>query len=433
MAVPGEELSGPFAVAFSLRITNPNCAASAISVSQAEIDSIQATICSPIEAELGCAITAIDTGSVLIAGLATFGSAEAAAAGEVVLGGLGLSVTSSTAPPTTTTEMATTTTPQPTATSTLPTTTLTDTSPMCGSPIGSTAQVVLGNASQSSDRIDDGRNVASKAIDGDTNPAFGGLSLTHTKFENRPTWRADAVGIEGEAIEFTVDRVSVYSRIDECCRNRIDGAIVSLYLNGVIVATEVTPSNSWANFTSSASFCGVIADSVQVSLPGTQYLSLAEVEIFENTAEACGKSTARIPLWDAEQSSLFNPINIASKAIDGNKDGRYSVASVSHTQQDEQPFWRAKFAARLLAYTLENVVLYARTDCCTERTNGAEVRLYLNNEIVATAIAPSNSWVTFNSGVSFCGVVCDSVEVILPGEQILSLAEVVVFAKKPTA
>ena len=47
------------------------------------------------------------------------------------------------------------------------------------------------------------------------------------------------------------------------------------------------------------------------------------------------------------------------------------VSSCTHTSSGQKNWWTANF---LSMYAVSKVIIYARQDCCTERTNNAEVR-----------------------------------------------------------
>jgi endo-1,3(4)-beta-glucanase len=54
----------------------------------------------------------------------------------------------------------------------------------------------------------------------------------------------------------------------------------------------------------------------------------------------------------------------ASKAVDGNVDGRYSNGSVTHTDLQAQPWWQVDLGQ---SRQIDSVQLFNRTDCCSER------------------------------------------------------------------
>jgi hypothetical protein len=61
----------------------------------------------------------------------------------------------------------------------------------------------------------------------------------------------------------------------------------------------------------------------------------------------------------------------ASRAVDGNTNGDWNTGSVTHTNQEIDPFWEVDLGA---AHYIDEIRIWNRTDCCAER---------LNNYIVA--------------------------------------------------
>lgn len=60
----------------------------------------------------------------------------------------------------------------------------------------------------------------------------------------------------------------------------------------------------------------------------------------------------------------------ASRANDGNTDGRYWVKSVTHTNHAGHNWWKVDLGR---VYRIHHVSIYGRTDCCQDRINGARV------------------------------------------------------------
>ncbi|MEM6633671.1 MAG: discoidin domain-containing protein, partial [Bacteroidota bacterium] len=55
---------------------------------------------------------------------------------------------------------------------------------------------------------------------------------------------------------------------------------------------------------------------------------------------------------------------VSARAVDGNRNGVYGGASVTHTNNENQPWWEVDLEASQL---VTNILLYNRTDCCTNR------------------------------------------------------------------
>ncbi len=96
---------------------------------------------------------------------------------------------------------------------------------------------------------------------------------------------------------------------------------------------------------------------VRIELPGAQkYLSLAEVEVFQGSMNVA-------PQGVATQSSTALD-GTASKAIDGNTDGRYAEAkSTTHTALSDDPWWEVDLKTR---QPIDRLVVWNRTDNALE-------------------------------------------------------------------
>jgi len=118
----------------------------------------------------------------------------------------------------------------------------------------------------------------------------------------------------------------------------------------------------------------------------------------------------------------------ASRAVDGNADGRWDDGSVTHTLHEVRAWWQVDLGE---VSSLAEVVLYNRTDCCSDRL--ADFDLLLSSDGVGwrTAIsyngaAPGRLPLLIHGAARF-------VRVQLRGAGFLSLAEVEVFARSNLA
>ncbi|MBN79589.1 MAG: hypothetical protein CMJ70_05570 [Planctomycetaceae bacterium] len=103
---------------------------------------------------------------------------------------------------------------------------------------------------------------------------------------------------------------------------------------------------------------------VRVALPAgaTGFLTLSEVEVFSR-----GVNVAR--LGNATQSSVGYRAP-ASKALDGNRDGKFS--SCSCTNEERDAWWEVDLGD---AFPVDSVAVWNRTDCCPERLDRASIQL----------------------------------------------------------
>ncbi len=113
----------------------------------------------------------------------------------------------------------------------------------------------------------------------------------------------------------------------------------------------------------------------------------------------------------------------AWKANDGNTSGSHGVGSVSHTDHQAQAWWQVALAADA---AIGEVVVWNRTDCCSERLSDYTVSLWKDGSMVASQFLAGASPET--QSFSFDALVADTVRVQLSGANYLSLAEVQAFA-----
>jgi len=126
----------------------------------------------------------------------------------------------------------------------------------------------------------------------------------------------------------------------------------------------------------------------------------------------------------ASQSVTFHEAS-ASLAIDGNSNGDYHAGSTTHTLSGDNPsWWKVQLSTM---YTISRVNVYNRNDCCGGRLVDFQVIIYRDTVQVynSTVSAPRESstrkvMYTF----TIADIVGDKVEIILPSNGYLSLAEV---------
>ncbi len=114
----------------------------------------------------------------------------------------------------------------------------------------------------------------------------------------------------------------------------------------------------------------------------------------------------------------------ASRAVDGDTNGKWSNGSVTHTNNQLRPWWQVQLGAN---YKIGTIKIWNRTDCCSNRLSNFDVFVYnsAGNQVYKTTISGTpNPSVTINTG----GVTGSRVRVKLKGTNPLSLAEVQVFS-----
>ena len=132
----------------------------------------------------------------------------------------------------------------------------------------------------------------------------------------------------------------------------------------------------------------------------------------------------------ATQSSTYPwyiPLG-ASNAVDGSTDGNIYTGSVTHTVEQNQPWWQVDL---LGTFDLDQIVLWNRTDACSYRLSNFNVSVLDNlyntvwtNDFFTDGGYPTSS-LTIDLPDNTLGEI---VKVRLNGSEYLSLAEVQVFA-----
>ena len=177
------------------------------------------------------------------------------------------------------------------------------------------------------------------------------------------------------------------------------------------IAFDIAPSNSASHLFSSIQ-----------SSRDPELLIAARVD----TPSPTGGFQNIAPLGTANQSSTdFG--GSASRAIDGNTDGRYSNNSVTHTTNRNRPTWRVDWDD---SYEIDEIRIFNRTDsCCTSRLSDFTVSVINSsgNTVFSRVInGQAGPTTTIDTG----GVTGNQVRVRLNGTNPLSLAEVQVFGRR---
>ena len=138
-------------------------------------------------------------------------------------------------------------------------------------------------------------------------------------------------------------------------------------------------------------------------------------------------STANLALGaHASQSSLAFA-GAPGRAVDGNADGDYMKASVTHTALEQGAWWLVDLDGR---NRIDRIVVWNRTDCCAERL--ADFTVTVSEEPLGDGPAPAGAWTTRVTRAArmtelAVGRPGRYVRVQLTGREHLSLAEVEVF------
>ncbi|MFC6355534.1 alpha-L-fucosidase [Luethyella okanaganae] len=211
--------------------------------------------------------------------------------------------------------------------------------------------------------------VASRAVDGNTNGAFGNGSVTHTaEPSNQAWWQAD-LGTVRDILD-----IDVWNRTD-CCGIRLSDYNVFVSdtpITGGTVA-EVVADPAVRNYPQTATAgsptrvkIGGTGRYVRIQLNSpTLPLSLAEVQV--NSPKLLGaEADQNLALGKPaiQSSSTSTTSGIASLAVDGITDGRWGEGSVTHTQPSNEPWWQVDLGSNAAVTAID---LWNRTDCCGSR------------------------------------------------------------------
>uniref|UniRef100_H3AI33 Fucolectin tachylectin-4 pentraxin-1 domain-containing protein n=1 Tax=Latimeria chalumnae TaxID=7897 RepID=H3AI33_LATCH len=255
--------------------------------------------------------------------------------------------------------------------------------------------------------------IPERAIDGNRDSHYSSLSCLYTQKEWEPWFRVDLLQVH------KVSAVTVTNRGD-CCWDHLKGAEIhignSLKMNGLKNPMCGKIYITAPGYTESFCCNGMEGRFVTINIPGRQeFLTLCEVEVFgvpipcpellsefyiltkshnyflkdipqyffllfqitEHRDYSHPKICLRTPInmaltGTATQSSTYEKIGSPDRAIDGNSNSNYRKHPCTHTKRDRNPWWRVDLKD---SRTVVTVVLTTRSDCCTSRIKGIQVRV----------------------------------------------------------
>ncbi|KAI8485025.1 hypothetical protein Bbelb_372710 [Branchiostoma belcheri] len=219
---------------------------------------------------------------------------------------------------------------------------------------------------------------------------------------------------EGSIIRLTFDSFNT----EGCCDflTIYDGAshfaaVIQRLTGQQSVSPVISTSNSmFLRFTSDRS---VTRQGFQLS-----YTSLTSNETIVNVAREKA----------ASQTSTSSG-GVASRAVDGNTDGRWPVGSCTHTIEETNPTWWVDLGH---SYQIDSVVIVNRQDCCWERLNPFNIHIGDSGQVSTNPKCGGDHQIDVNR--PFISVPCQPmrgryVGVRLPGQsRTLTLCEVQVYA-----
>uniref|UniRef100_A0A8C5QVD4 Fucolectin tachylectin-4 pentraxin-1 domain-containing protein n=1 Tax=Leptobrachium leishanense TaxID=445787 RepID=A0A8C5QVD4_9ANUR len=258
---------------------------------------------------------------------------------------------------------------------------------------------------------------AKNAIDGSSSADYMSGHCTHTAQDASPWWRLDLTKV------YNVTRVKVTNRGD-CCSERIDGAEIRIGSSPEHGGIKNPNLGEEAEYV-----CGMVGQYVTVTIPDRpEYLTLCEVKVYGNFFYAGVNLALR---GTSSQSSTYNELGAAENAIDGSSSANYMSKHCSHTAQDAPPWWRLDLTK---VYNVQRVKVTNREDCCSERINGAEIRIGLSPEHGGTKNPKCAEITSLGLGEEaeyVCNMVGQYVTVtILDRREYLTLCEVKVYGEE---
>lgn len=280
---------------------------------------------------------------------------------------------------------------------------------------------------------------ASLGVDGNTDGIFFDNSVTHTGLDANAWWQVD---LQSTA---TITSVVVWGRTD-CCSDRLSDYWVFIsntpFSSTDTPATLLTRAGTYSSHQTSAPapsttipFSSAQGRYVRVQLSGTNYLSLAEVQVFGTAGSPPPPPPTSTDLaagMPATESSIVAPANLA---VDGNTDGNFFDNSVTHTGLDANAWWQVDLRSTA---TITSIVVWGRTDCCGTRLS--DYWVFVSNtpfgatDTPATLQARAGTYSSHQTSapspsttIAFPSVQGRYVRVQLSGTNYLSLAEVQVF------
>jgi hypothetical protein len=263
---------------------------------------------------------------------------------------------------------------------------------------------------------------AAAAVDGNRDGNFANASVTHTSNTFEPWWQVDLGSSQN------LDSIKLWNRTD-CCSDRLSNFYV-LVSDQPFVSTDLMTTLGQAGVSGYytpgqagpmiAINVGRAGRYIRVQLAGTNFLSLAEVEVMSAVDLALGKTAT-------QSSTLYTS---ASAAVDGNRDGNFANASVTHTSNTFQPWWQVDLG---VSQNLDTIRLWNRTDCCSDRLSNFYVLVsdqpFVSTDLTSTInqAGVSNYYTPGQAGTMTAisiGRTGRYVRVQLAGTNFLSLAEV---------
>lgn len=196
-----------------------------------------------------------------------------------------------------------------------------------------------------------GDSVASKAVDGSLDSISQTESTGDEKF-----WIVD---LEAVAL---IRQIKIHNRQD-CCKERLNGAKVSILDDdkGTTLASEIVIEESPDVVV--FNFGDIEGRFVKISIDSANPLHVSEVEVYGTWRH---DRLPNVALYKEAYQSTTYDLYAASNAVDGN------FQTITHTIDQMDNWWYVDLAA---LYTIRQIKVYNRYDCCKDRLVGAIVKI----------------------------------------------------------
>ncbi|KAL3878236.1 hypothetical protein ACJMK2_030601, partial [Sinanodonta woodiana] len=154
-------------------------------------------------------------------------------------------------------------------------------------------------------------------------------------------------------------------------------------------------------------------------------MTLCDVRVYGGRSLAYGRSGSQSSTTDNRDFG----IPVAARALDGDTNTSFPSMSCTHTLNEMSPWWRVNLA---VVYKIERIVLYGRSDCCTERLSGFSLSFATNSFFNPVFSHPMTTPPLITEVITLSENQAQHVEISLKDiTQALTLCEVFVFGDCP--
>lgn len=277
--------------------------------------------------------------------------------------------------------------------------------------------------------------IANKAVDGWAIQEWRGKdgSCTHTKDRKWDHWSVNLGRV------YQIDHIRVWGQNSNTGSSYMLGAMLWVDKNLCGRLSDMKKNGPEKVKCADALMAG---SSITISHTN-QYVSICEVQVMVKKAlinlepqaitwpgEMVGDYTnvalnnqAVNKVDTAEQSSTHGDY-YARRANDGNRNGRLGDRSVTHTGRSGLQYWKVDLGR---VYKIDHLILFGRTDCCSDRIEGARVIVGKNQLVADNIQKPTKAADPIEIDLSEDGAIYGRTVTVQLLNEHLSLAEVEVW------